>query len=196
MNSSERTKILKKIKLPDIFIKKGGLAHYLVKEKDLIILVGVYVDSNMDKESFFIQYFIQPMFVLFPTYVFSIGHRVGGYWSKQDIKKIENELSNFTELKSFDDIKKILETTFGESENLYKHQFLGYIYVLLNEVKLAKKELQKVIKQKSNDNPQWKVEEIKRVEDFLLLLNTSDYIKAKNKLFEWQAITMRNLALS
>ena len=53
MNSSERTKILKKIKLPDIFIKKGGLAYYLVKEKDLIILVGVYVDSNMDKESFY-----------------------------------------------------------------------------------------------------------------------------------------------
>jgi len=193
MTSTERTKILKKINLPSFFTKRGPLAFYVIENDGFKILVGLYIDSTLDKDNFFVQYFIQPLFIPFPTYVFTIGKRIGGHWSLQDIKKIENAISNIGELKSFEDIKETLRTAYGNLESSYKHQLLGYIHLIFNEFELANFELQKIVKSKSQDSPKWKTDEIERVNNILTCINNSEYEKAKYILIKWQETTISSL---
>ena len=88
MKTTELNKIIKEIKFVDKFIKNGRLAYYIIKDKSgAAILIGFYLDSSVDKDAFFLQYFVQCLYVPFSTYNFSLGERIGNHWKKEETKK-------------------------------------------------------------------------------------------------------------
>ena len=95
MNSKDRATIIKNLYFPENFIKKGPLAYKMVKKDDLCYLVGFFVDNSIDKDSFYVQYFVQPLFIEFTTFVFTLGQRVGGIWNKNNISGLQISLEPF-----------------------------------------------------------------------------------------------------
>ena len=88
MKTTELNKIIKEIKFADKFIKNGILAYYIIKDKSgASVLIGFYLDSSTDKDSFFLQYFVQCLYVPFSTYNFSLGERIGNHWKKEESER-------------------------------------------------------------------------------------------------------------
>lgn len=187
--------IIRELSLPDFFSFMDGFAYYLVRQDGYYVLVGIYIDSSIDPDSFFVQYFIQPLFIPFPTFVFTIGERIGGHWSVNDVEKINAMLANIKTPKTFAEIKALLSTDFKRLDDLFKHEFLGYINFLLSNKEDALKELRTVAMARKYFQPGWNTEPIKRAEDFIDLINQDDQGTARSRLLQWQADTMELLKI-
>jgi hypothetical protein len=98
LNSKDLTALMKKLKVKDFFHKKGRLAYYFVQQGELKILVGIFLDSSIDAESFLVEHFVQPLFIPFPTVCFTIGKRVGTHWNLNSVEKLEAELQKIIRL--------------------------------------------------------------------------------------------------
>jgi hypothetical protein len=195
MKSAERAKLLKSMRLPSFFIKKGSLAYYLIEENNLVVLVGIYLDSCSDKDLFFVQYFIQPMFIPFPTFIFSIGYRVGDYWSANDIIKIEKELSKLKEIISFKEVQKILKASYMEMGYPGALQFSGFIDFVYGDFSASVKQLHSSIREKDEVIRGYRKEEIANIEIFISHLENSDFKSFKEKLLIDQNFTMKSLKI-
>ena len=66
MKTTALNKIIKERQCADKFIKNGRLAYYIIKDKSgASVLIGFYLDSSVDKDAFFLQYFVQCLYVTF-----------------------------------------------------------------------------------------------------------------------------------
>ena len=103
MNKKEKIKIMKQLDLPHYFIKKDNLAYYITSKLGLDVVTGIYIDSSIDPENFFVQYFVQPLYIRFPTFIFNFGYRIGSHWTIKDLEKINLELSILNKFNDFND---------------------------------------------------------------------------------------------
>jgi hypothetical protein len=192
MNITQLTKVLTKICLPDFFNKKGKLAYYSVSENDYIILIGIYLNRTIDEESFLVEYFIQPLFFPFHTFTFSFGERIGSYWKKGDVTKIEKELSQLKQLTSFDEIANIIETRFSGVTRGYFHQCLCFINYIQGNIDKAKLEINKLIIEDERGIPKWREDEIQKSKEILELIDRGELgICLRN----WQQSTIKDLRM-
>lgn len=192
MTKRQLTEVLKNIIVPDFFIKKGTLAYYIVSEGDYDILIGVDLDRTMDADKFFIQYFIQPLFYPFETYIYTFGERIGGYWKAGEENKIGNELSKLTQLHSFEEIADLLKAKFSGVNKEYFHQSLGFISYIKGDFENAKLEINKIANETSKEIPKWREEEIKKSTEIIELINRRELDEV---LKDWQKTTLKALKL-
>ena len=198
MNSKEKNAIIKKLQFPANFTKKGTLSYKLIKEDNLYYVIGFFIDDSIDKDNFFMQYFVQPLFIEFPTYVFTLGQRIGGHWNINDIPDLQGKLDKFFSQipQNIHDIVNYIKKEFGGIDNLFKYQALAYSYILILDYKSAFKELNKVSYKEIEKLPLWKREELERIEVILNLLEKEKYGEIKKMLALWQRKTLENIRIN
>lgn len=192
MTKRQLTKVLNNIALPNYFTKKGTLAYYTVSEDDYDILIGVDLDRTMDADKFFVQYFIQPLFYPFETFIYTFGERIGGYWKAGEEDKIEKELSRLKRLHSFEEVADLLKAKFSGVNKEYFHQSLGFISYIKGDLESAKIEICKIANEISEDIPKWREEEIKKSMEIIELINRREL---EPVLKNWQKSTLKALKL-
>jgi len=198
MNGKDRATIIKKLNFPENFIKKGPLAYKMVKKDDLFYLVGFFVDNSIDNDSFYVQHFIQPLFIEFTTFVFTLGHRVGGIWNKDNISDLQMSLEPFF-LKvpnNVPDIINYINGNFKNLDNLFKYQSLSYSYVLVQEKEAAIKELKKVSFKDLKTGPLWKQKELGRINTVLDLMEKNEFNEIRAIFGLWQQATLDAIKLT
>ena len=112
MNKKEKIKIMKQLDLPHYFIKKDNLAYYITSKLGLDVVTVIYIDSSIDPENFFVQYFVQPLYIRFPTFIFNFGYRIGSHWTIKDLEKINLELSILNKFNDFNDLCSNIEKNY------------------------------------------------------------------------------------
>ncbi len=191
---------MKGLNFPVRFIKKGRLAYTIIEhETGSKILVGFYLDSSLDKDSFKVQYFVQCLFVPFSTYNFSLGDRIGSYLSNRDIELLNNELTNFRKfdsLYSFDDFIPYLENSTYYGNNVERTKYFALTYFIQKDFEKALLNLVEIIKLKSHSNIDWFKEDVLNAEFIKSCIDENDYQKGIKQILKWQFDTMKSLKIS
>jgi hypothetical protein len=91
MNFREKVELLKAIQpsMPG-FGAKGAL---LVNRKIGSLLKGIFVDSSRDPKRFYVQVFVQPLYVPANTLVFNLGWRLGGRAWVKDAQSVSDDIA-------------------------------------------------------------------------------------------------------
>jgi hypothetical protein len=200
MKTVEFNKIMKGLNFPVRFIKKGRLAYtIIVYEMGAKILVGFYLDTSLDKDSFKVQYFVQCLFVPFSTYNFSLGDRIGSYFSDRDIELLNNELTNFRKfdsLYSFDDFIPYLENSTYYGNNVERTKYFALTYFIQKDFEKALLNLVEIIKLKSHSNIDWFKEDVLNAEFIKSCIEDNNYEKGIEQILKWQSDTVKSLKIS
>ena len=192
MKAKDKLNIIKKLSLPPYFIKKGTMAYYFVEEKEMKVLVGLCLNSVFDKEKFFIEYFVQPLFIPFDTFNLTIGKRIGNYWIKDNISLINKSLI-FNKIDSFKNLLLWVKKNF-DTKTIYQYQFLGYLYLLQDEPEKAILELKKGLED-INEIPEWKLVEVERIKTIINFIKINDNSSIFKLFQQWQNETIQKLKL-
>jgi len=199
MKSTELNTVMKGLIFPSKFVKSGRLAYYTIEhESGALILVGFYLDGTIDKNSFFLQYFVQCLYDPFVTYNFSLGDRIGHYWSKEDVDSINVELQKFVKfdrLNSFEDFIKYLKNNpyYGHSKNPY----FAYTHFILHNYTKSARYIKKILAlKKSKWHPEWFEKQIKDAELINDCITKKDYDRGIEYLLEWQKETITALKIT
>ncbi|GHT17508.1 hypothetical protein FACS189429_1750 [Bacteroidia bacterium] len=199
MQTSDLNRIMKEINLPNKYIKKGRLAYYLIKHNsDASILVGLYLDNTSDKDTFFLQYFVQCLFIPSQTLIFSLGDRIGNHWTKQDLLDINNIIKNFNQfdrLNSFVEFIEYLRKSPYYGHLVGKNQCFAYTYFILKSYKESLHYLNEIIALKNHSNAEWFENDIKNAECIKDCIIKEDYNKGIDFIIKWQKETMLAIKL-
>lgn len=200
MKTVELNKIMKGLNFPVRFIKMGRLAYTIIEHKTgSKILVGFYLDASLDKDSFKVHYFVQCLFVPFSTYNFSLGDRIGSYFSKRDIELLNNELTNFRKfdsLYSFDDFIAYLENSTYYGNNVERTKYFALTYFIQKDFEKALLNLVEIIKLKSHSNIDWFKEDVLNAEFIKSCIEENNYKKGIEQILKWQSDTVKSLKIS
>lgn len=191
MTNKQLTNVLRCIKLPSFYNRRGRLAYYYVKEKGYISLAGLFLDRALDKDSFFVHEFIQPLFFPFETYIFNFGDRIGNYWSENDNENIGEILSRNRQIKTLKEVGKVIIKKPG-GDNEYYHQSLAFIYYILGDKTKSINEINKIIIEKNENVPEWRKAEIRKAKDILSFIQKDEL---HHMMQEWQKFTIDALSL-
>lgn len=199
MKSTELNKVMRSLTLPSKFIKNGRLAYYkLTHETGATILVGVYLDSSVDPNSFFVQYFVQCLYLPFSTFIFSLGDRIDGHWEISDLPEINRKLHNFNKfdkLNSFKDFIPFLEKHPYYGEGTGRNQYFALTYFVEKNFKESLKYLDKILELKNHTNPEWFKHDIQNAEQMKCFIIENSYQKGINQILKWQQETMSAIKL-
>ena len=199
MKLSEFNKIMNRLNFPESFIKIGRLVYTTLNhETGAKILVGFYLDSSIDKNSFFVQYFVQSLYVPFGTYNFSLGDRIGNYWGIDDVDYINNELKRFGKfysLNSFEDFIPYLENNIFYGNEIGRTQYFAFTYFIQKDFERSLLYLNEIINLKSHSNPEWFKEEILSAKFIKNCIENHNYNDGIEQLIKWQLHTMKSLKL-
>lgn len=193
MNPKDLTAIMKKLNVKDFFQKKGRLAYYFVQHDELKVLVGIFLDTSIDAESFLVEYFVQPLFIPFPTFSFTIGKRVGTHWNLNTVEKLEAELQKLSKVESMDQVVKMIKRDHIPTDNNYVGQALAFGYFSIGDIDNCVSTLDSFLKKKEQDMPAWKQQEFQRMEEFRQLIESKNIPGAKKMLLDWQTATSKDL---
>lgn len=199
MKSTELTKLMKKLTLPDKFEKKGRLAYYaLTHRTGAMVLVGFYLDSSIDPHSFFVNYFAQCLYVPFTTYNFSLGHRIGSYWQVDRLAVLQecmNKFDVFNELNTFDDFLTLLKSHpyYGSMEG--RNLYFALTYYVLNEYRKSLSFLDKIISLEKRDDGYLFTREIENARFVKDCIEREDYDKGIRQILQWQEQTIKDIGL-
>lgn len=195
MNAKKLSSILKKVNLPTYFRKKGRLAYYTVSLNGYIILIGIFLDSSIDPDVFHVQYFIQPLFCPFETYIFNFGKRILSHLEESKAHLIEIEISKFHKLSRFGEILNLIKSKYYGTTKEYFHLSAGFIHFICGDIKSAKNEISEILKfskEIDSNPPQWRIENIEKAKEILLYIEKGElhlYLK------KWQDYTIKSLRL-
>lgn len=199
MKLSEFNKIMNRLNFPERFIKIGRLVYTTINhETGAKILVGFYLDSSIDKNSFFVQYFVQCLYVPFGTYNFSLGDRIGNYWGIDDVDYLNNELKRFGKfysLNSFEDFIPYLENNIFYGNEIGRTQYFAFTYFIQKDFVRSLLYLNEIINLKSHSNSEWFKEEILSAEFMKNCIEKHNYNDGLEQLIKWQLHTMKSLKL-
>jgi len=195
MKAKERAKIIKDIEFPDNFLKKGDLSYKIIDYKGFKYIIGFCLDSTFDEDSFFVQYFTQPLFIPFSTLVFTLGDRIDSYWNTNMLKELESKILNKNLPRDVDELLIYWESKFKKFNDNYKFQAIGFTYFLMSDFEKSIKELKKVDFKDIQNQPSWKQEEIFRIKKVLTLLEERKYEEIFELFLNWQEFTIKSLKL-
>ena len=198
MKSTELNKIMKKLSFPS-FEKKGRLAYSVLEHKSGVkLLKGFYLESSINEDSFFIQYFVQSLFDQFPHLNFSLGNRIGGILKPSEIDDINIMLDSFKEfnqLNSFTDYIPFLNSHPYYGSDISRFKCYAFHYFLLYDFEKSKKFFTKIIDFETHPDSEWFEEDIKIAKEFVGFIESCSYEKGINKLLQWQAETIKRFEI-
>lgn len=199
MKSSELNKIMRLLKIPDRFKKKGRLAYYTLTHKTgAIVLVGFYLDNSIDPNSFFVNYFAQCLYVPFCTYNFSLGDRIGSYWQIDRMPDLQDKINNFdvfNELNTFEDFLAILKKHPYYGSKTGRDVYFAFTNYILKDYGKSEYFLDKIISLKKRDNHNLFSHEIENAQFLKDCIEKCNYDKGINQILLWQAQTINGLGL-
>lgn len=199
MKSSELSKIMKKLILPDRFEKKGRLAYYtLTHRTGAIVLVGFYLDNSIDPNSFFVNYFIQCLYAPFSTYNFSLGGRIGSHWNTNNMSELQdrmNEFDVFNGLNTFNDFLVVLNNHPYYGNKTGRDVYLALTYFILNEYGKSLYFLDKIILLEKKDEYNLFFHEIENARLMKNYIKNGDYDKGIDQILLWQEQTIKGIGL-
>lgn len=181
------------------YIKKGRLAYSIIEhESGAKILKGFYLDSSIDKESFFLQYFVQALYRPFPHLNFSLGDRLGGHLKSSEIDKINTILSSFRDfdnLNCFSDYIPFLNSNHFYGAEINKFECYAFQYYLLGDYAKAKNYFKKIINFENSKNPEWFEDSVRIAREFVRFIDSCMYENGIKTLLLWQEETIKSLKL-
>ena len=199
MKTSELNKVMKELALPAKYTKAGKLAYYrLNHETGASILVGIYLDSSIDANLFFVQYFVQCLYIPFTTYVFSLGDRIGKHWKVTDIPEINQKLYDFNKLNklnTFSDFLPYLEQNPYYGESTGRNQCFALTYFIQKNYAKSLQFLNDIIVLKNHVNSEWFKQDIKNAEQIKSLIDDDKYQTGIEQILKWQSETMTAIKL-
>lgn len=199
MKSAELNKIMKKLSFPS-YVKKGRLAYSIIEhENGAKLLKGFYLDSSINKDFFFVQYFVQSLYNPFPFFNFSLGDRLGGHLNSSEIDKINKMIDSFKEfdrLKSFSDYIPFLNTHPYYGSDINRYKCYAFHYYLLYDYEMSKKFFTKIMDFETHPNSEWFEEDVNIAKEFVGFIESCSYDKGINKLLQWQTETIKSLKLN
>lgn len=200
MNSADFNKIMNEIDFPNSFIKKGRLAYNLIEHRTgAKLLVGFYLDSSIEKDSYFVQYFVQCLFIPFTTFNFSLGDRIGRYLINEDVKILNNDLKYFTRfdsLNTFDNFILYLENNTYYGHKIGRELYFSLTYFIDNNFEKSLQYLDEIIKFKSHSNSEWFKEDVLIAEFIKSCIEEDNYQKGIEQILIWQNATIKSLKIS
>lgn len=198
MKSSELIKIMKKLTFPS-YTKKGRLAYSIIEhENGAKLLKGFYLDSSINKDLFFVQYFVQSLYDPFPFFNFSLGDRLGGHLNSSEIDKINKMIDSFKEfdrLKSFSDYIPFLNTHPYYGSDINRYKCYAFHYYLQSDYENSRCSFCKILNFETHSNPEWFEDDINIAREFIGFIDSCSFEKGLNKLLQWQKDTIKNLKL-
>lgn len=198
MKSSELIKIMKKLTFPS-YTKKGRLAYSIIEhENGAKLLKGFYLDSSINKDLFFVQYFVQSLYDPFPFFNFSLGDRLGGHLNSSEIDKINKMIDSFKEfdrLKSFSDYIPFLNTHPYYGSDINRYKCYAFHYYLQSDYENSRCFFCKILDFETHSNPEWFEDDINIAREFIGFIDSCSFEKGLNKLLQWQKDTIKNLKL-
>lgn len=199
MKTSALNKIMKNLILPEKFTKKGRLAYYIVSHKTgLVVLVGLYLDNSIDSTSFMVYYFVQCLYEPFGAINFSLGERIGTYWSidsTSELQKRINEISNLDELNTFDDFLIFLNNHPFYGDKLSRDSYLALTYFISGHYDKSLFYLDEIISTERDVNFNSCSKEVKNAQLIKSFIIDRDYDKGISQLLQWQSQTIKDLGL-
>lgn len=190
---------MKNLILPDKFTKKGRLAYYIVSHKTgLVVLVGLYLDNSIDSTSFIVYYFVQCLYEPFGALNFSLGERIGTYWSidsTSELQKRINEIANLDELNTFDDFLMFLNNHPFYGDKLSRDSYLALTYLILGHYDKSLFYLDEIISTERDVNFNSCSKEVKNAQLIKSFIIDRDYDKGISQLLQWQSQTIKDLGL-
>lgn len=198
MKSSELIKIMKKLNFPS-YTKKGRLAYSIIEhENGAKLLKGLYLDSSINKDFFFVQYFVQSLYNPFPFLNFSLGDRLGGHLNPSEIDKINKMIDSFKEfdrLKSFSDYIPFLNTHPYYGSDINRYKCYAFHYYLQSNFEKSRCFFSKILNYETHSNPEWFEDDINIAREFVGFIDSCSFENGLNKLLQWQKDTIKNLKL-
>lgn len=199
MKNKELLKISKLFADKYCMNNNGALSYSLIKHKGFAILKGLFLEQSIEKESFYIQFFLQPLYVPSSTLDLSFGERIGQQWNIDslyaNIDVIDSFMNKIPELSTFIDVTNallnLLIPYYGSIDN--KWLFLAYTYLIIESSVNAQFYLEKILTL-DNEN-RWYDDQIKAANNMIKLLENYQYEKIMEILFSWQKQTMKKLKL-
>lgn len=199
MKTRELNRIFKGINFPSQFQSNGNLAYYLLShETGANVLVGLCLSSSMDPTSFFIQYFVQCLYVPFSTLDFSSGERIGSYWQEDDLTKINKTLASFDaykRLKTFEDVVPYYVENHYYGNKVGQDMNIGLTLFLQKKYNMSMSYLERIISLKNSENHTWFEQEIANAEIIKSCIQHADYTKGVECMLEWQRMTKECIKL-
>ncbi len=199
MKSSELNKIMTKLILPDRFKKKGRLAYYtLTHRTGAMVLVGFYLDSSIDPDSFFVNYFVQCLYVPFCTYNFSLGDRIGSYWQIDRMSELQDRMNRFNvfdKLNTIDDFLSILRNHPYYGAKAGRDMCFALTYYILNDYGKSEDSLDKIISLRKRNDCNLFSHEIENARLIKECIESGDYDKGIGLILQWQEQTIKGIGL-
>ena len=190
---------MKNLILPNKFTKKGRLAYYIVSHKTgLVVLVGLYLDNSIDSSSFIVCYFVQCLYEPFCALNFSLGERIGTYWSidsTSELQKRINEIGYLDKLNTFDDFLALLNNHPFYGDKLGRDSYLALTYFILSHYDKSLFYLNEIISAGVDINFSFCSQEVKNAQLMKSFIINKDYNKGILQLLQWQSQTIKDLGL-
>jgi len=203
MQKRERAKILKRLVLPDIYIKKDNLAYYLLKNKEgFVIMVAILLTAQSYKERFYVEYFIQPLFYPLSFYTFAIGRRLK-YQEVDKLSEIEKELNSFKIFSSFEEVAEFILTEFHQTGPDFKMECQALIYFILERYEECEQHASTILAHCLEEYDKWPepkpkhdLDCINLWKDFLSLFKDKKYDMCKKMIHDWQDFTLKSVKMT
>lgn len=199
MKTSVLNKIMKNLIFPDRFTKKGRLAYYIVSHKTgLMVLVGLYLDNSIDSTSFLVYYFAQCLYEPFNALNFSLGGRIGTYWSIDSTPELQKRINDFdvlNKLNTFDDFLYFLSYHPFYGDKLGRDNYLALTYFIFSQYDKSLFYLNEIISTEKDDNFSSYSQEVKNAQLIKNFIINKNYDKGILQLLQWQSQTIKDIGL-
>jgi len=199
MKTSVLNKIMKNLIFPDRFTKKGRLAYYIVSHKTgLMVLVGLYLDNSIDSTSFLVYYFAQCLYEPFNALNFSLGGRIGTYWSIDSTPELQKRINDFdvlNKLNTFDDFLYFLSNHPFYGDKLGRDNYLALTYFIFSQYDKSLFYLNEIISTEKDDNFSSYSQEVKNAQLIKNFIINKNYDKGILQLLQWQSQTIKDIGL-
>lgn len=199
MKSSDLNKIMKMLNFPDRFKKKGRLAYYtLTHRTGAILLVGFYLDNSIDSNSFFVNYFVQCLYVPFCTYDFSLGDRIGSHWQIDRLSELQDKINRFdvfNKLNTFEDFLPLLKKHPYYGSKTGRDVYFALTYYILGKYEKSSHFLGKIISLENRIDHDLFSHEIGNAILIRDCIEKGNYDKGVFKILQWQEQTIKDIGL-
>lgn len=199
MKSSELNKIMKMLTFPNRFKKKGRLAYYtLTHRTGAIVLVGFYLDNSIDSNSFFVNYFVQCLYVPFCTYNFSLGDRIGSHWQIDRMSELQHKINGFNvfnKLNTFEDFISLLRKHPYYGSKTGRDVYFAFTYYILGEYEKSLHFLDEIIALENRTDHDLFAHEIGYAKLIRNCIEKGDYNNGICQILQWQKQTIKDIGL-
>lgn len=163
-----------------------------------MVLVGLYLDNSIDSTSFLVYYFAQCLYEPFNALNFSLGGRIGTYWSIDSTPELQKRINDFdvlNKLNTFDDFLYFLSNHPFYGDKLGRDNYLALTYFIFSQYDKSLFYLNEIISTEKDDNFSSYSQEVKNAQLIKNFIINKNYDKGILQLLQWQSQTIKDIGL-